>query len=45
MTALNSGDIDSCVQDLLDLTDEYKQLEVIIYHSRKKILPNQSFGI
>jgi len=29
MTALNSGDIDSCVQDLLDLTDEYKQLEKV----------------
>ena len=27
---LNSGDINSCVQDLLDLTEEYKQLEVII---------------
>lgn len=32
MTTLNSGDINSCVQDLLDLTDEYKQLEVKIYH-------------
>jgi len=28
--ALNLGDIDSCIQDLIDLTEDYKQLEVII---------------
>ena len=26
--ALNLGDVDSCIQDLIDLTEEYKALEV-----------------
>jgi hypothetical protein len=26
--ALNLGDVDSCIQDLIDLTEEYKTLEV-----------------
>ena len=29
--ALNLGDIDACIQDLIDLTEEYKQLEVDSY--------------
>lgn len=27
--SLNLGDIDACVQDLIDLTEDYKQLEVL----------------
>ena len=28
--ALPVGDIDACIQDLIDLTEDYKQLEVLL---------------
>lgn len=28
--ALSLGDIDACIQDLIDLTEDYKELEVML---------------